>query len=644
MVLLVRWPGARSRQPSKAVEATTSSHFHYSPLDQPSKGAAHRFFRVLQLLPGLPSEPVHCLLETHSIADPPAYEAISYCWGDSRQNTSIICNGSLLPVTLSVLDVLVQLRHSNERRRLWIDQVCIDQDNLLERASQVPFMRLIYHNAVRTIVWLGKSDKQTKMAFECIVELARIRAELIASGTPYVRIPDTTAIQERYGLSALFEKKEVRAVWHLLEQQWFERLWIIQEVAVSRQSIVMQGEFQTSWQELSAATMLIWELRMATYASEEASVHIGMVFFIEGIREQIAARRLPLLHKLLNLIRHAKATDPRDKVYGIVSLSSAVLDLANAPTLSYEQSVEETYRQWTVYIMRDQKSLEMLSMVNRYETVGEQLRCSWVPDWRETDNNSSHHVTAWPSEKFKAAPIPAEPDFSFQDGDEVLVINGHLLDRVEAVGVTCRFTTSETIFGFSALALAFWFQMMWANWEKTVRFGKVEKYEPTGENFRDAYWKTLVFGEHGYEPEEQETVRVEFEEFYATLRQPFVVVETLRLHWSKHLWALFYIIRMVIRGLGIDGKKWHRGAGLAFTGRCNQAGGRRIIRTKEGYIGLAVHCVRKGDYVGLFKGARMPLLIRADENGWRLVGDSYVHGIMHGEAWRPDQARSFAIR
>jgi hypothetical protein len=71
--------------------------------------------------------------------------------------------------------------------------------------------------------------------------------------------------------------------------------------------------------------------------------------------------------------------------------------------------------------------------------------------------------------------------------------------------------------------------------------------------------------------------------------------------------------------------------------------GRRLIRTQAGYIGLAVQGAEVGDYVALFKGARMPFVIRSEPDGWRLVGNSYVHGVMHSECWQADRCETFWI-
>lgn len=74
----------------------------------------------------------------------PEYYAISYVWCTDPERYPLDCNGRVLFVTASVLDVLYRLRNSNENRLLWVDAVCIDQDDVRERAAQVRIMRFIY--------------------------------------------------------------------------------------------------------------------------------------------------------------------------------------------------------------------------------------------------------------------------------------------------------------------------------------------------------------------------------------------------------------------------------------------------------------------------------------------------------------------
>jgi hypothetical protein len=315
---------------------------------------------------------------------------------------------------------------------------------------------------------------------------------------------------------------------------------------------------------------------MTVFTSGHIERHLKNVHFIEGLRAQRNKGKVAPLRLVLGLFRDAKATDPRDKVYALVGLSDA-FRVATASTLSYERSVSDTYWLWTIHTLRTEKSLEILSAVNRYKTSSSAVTYSWVPDWNATDDSIMHHVTAWPSARFQASAC-SEMDIKFQDKETVLGLTGHLLDQIEAVGLVCSISVKARIFGFAYLAQSYFFQQMWRGWEATARVGERKTYGPTGESIWDAYWQTVLFGDHGCDREEKERVRAEFDAFYAAFRKPYSSAEWWRLYWIRHLWAIYLVVELILVGLGARGK-YKRGSGLEFTARCTQMGGRRLIRT-----------------------------------------------------------------
>lgn len=639
MVLLRRyWPGAV--RPAPDTTRRILEQFCYRPLPTPQHGNDHSF-RLLHLLPGTETDPVCCEIQTYPIENAPRYEALSYCWGPITNKAEIQCDNYVLEITANVFDALRQLRQSERPRLLWIDQICIDQQNLLERSYQVSIMRPIYYKAARTIVWLGPSDKTTKMAFDSVNRLAKTRAELEASGVAYSRIPDGSELMKRYELPSRVEKDEkLYAMTRLLKQPWFQRVWIIQEIAHSQSALVVQGNYEVPWQDFAAAMLLTWELRMTTFTSEQIQRNIKNVYFIECMREQIQKGQAAPLRYALNLFRESKATDPRDKVYALVGCSLAFRD-ATPAMLSYERSVGDAYRIWTIHALQTEKSLEILSAVKRYRTSSDAVPYSWIPDWNATDDDKLGHVAAWPSQRFQAT-AASEIDISFRDQETVLGLLGHMLDRIESVGTVCSMSVTMKIFGFTFLARYYIFDQMWRSWEALAQVRQRPTYTPTGENMWDAYWQTLLFGENGADEDEKKRLRTEFDEFYAAFRKPYLFGERCRLYWSRHLWAIYYVVTLVLTILGVRGK-YKKGSGLAFTSRMNQTGGRRLVRTQAGYIGLAVHGAEVGDYVALFKGARMPFVVRSNTDHWQLIGDSYVHGVMNGESWHADRCEPFWI-
>jgi hypothetical protein len=75
----------------------------------------------------------------------------------------------------------------------------------------------------------------------------------------------------------------------------------------------------------------------------------------------------------------------------------------------------------------------------------------------------------------------------------------------------------------------------------------------------------------------------------------------------------------------------------AFSNLCGGNSGRVIILTGQGYMGLAPEATKKGDSIALFKGGKLPFVIRKEGKNWIIIGNCYIHGIMNGEDF--DDAR-----
>jgi len=133
--------------------------------------------RMLTLDPGKPDDPLKGKLELVHIADSGKYEPLSYVWGKAERCHQItICDdkgdGARLGLTGSLHGALRQIRYTDRERRLWADQICINQEDRDERSQQVQFMNMIYNNASTVLVWLGPADQGVaESAFKLICEL-----------------------------------------------------------------------------------------------------------------------------------------------------------------------------------------------------------------------------------------------------------------------------------------------------------------------------------------------------------------------------------------------------------------------------------------------------------------------------------------
>ncbi|KAG6359739.1 hypothetical protein INS49_010791 [Diaporthe citri] len=128
--------------------------------------------RVLVLHPGNFHDPINCTLGTVSLKSCPHFNALSYVWGDSRLRGDIVLNGVPITVTRNLETALRHLRSHPKHHvdttatPLWVDAVCINQEDFDERNEQVRMMRDIYSLADRVVIWLGEGNADSDWAME----------------------------------------------------------------------------------------------------------------------------------------------------------------------------------------------------------------------------------------------------------------------------------------------------------------------------------------------------------------------------------------------------------------------------------------------------------------------------------------------
>ena len=120
---------------------------------------------LLTLQPGAKNDKIVSTLTTVFLPDAPQCEALSHVWGDETHKKSIECSGNRLDITRNLYEALLHLRSKDQRRVLWVDAICINQEDNFERSEQVLLMRQIYAGAPKVIVWLGPESPDDLEAF-----------------------------------------------------------------------------------------------------------------------------------------------------------------------------------------------------------------------------------------------------------------------------------------------------------------------------------------------------------------------------------------------------------------------------------------------------------------------------------------------
>lgn len=140
-------------------EAADEAPFmHQTSLYEPLPSG--RYIRFLLLEPGEPDDPIVCKLHTSEL-DEANFEALSYVWGTPSMTERISCNNESIYITVNLMNALVQARNRFKPRALWVDAICINQEDREEKGLQVALMAEIYKRSTCTVICLGRNDAQT---------------------------------------------------------------------------------------------------------------------------------------------------------------------------------------------------------------------------------------------------------------------------------------------------------------------------------------------------------------------------------------------------------------------------------------------------------------------------------------------------
>jgi hypothetical protein len=232
----------------------------YRELDDPSK-----MIRLLQVK-GTGTAKIWCKLIEATFENGRAidcstgadldYEALSWCWGppEDVKYYILIEDGPevfKLETSKNLVMGLWSLRRPDKTRLIWVDAVCIDLKDMEERNQQVRLMAAIYSCATRVCVWLGHGDDHTKRAIPFI--------ENIVKGLQH--------------FNALCEPKHMEnweSFFQMMQNPWFSRRWVVQEIALAREAKIYCGSEEVMWRDFSNAVELFVDFENTTRRLSEA--------------------------------------------------------------------------------------------------------------------------------------------------------------------------------------------------------------------------------------------------------------------------------------------------------------------------------------------------------------------------------------
>ncbi|KAE9378955.1 HET-domain-containing protein, partial [Stipitochalara longipes BDJ] len=178
--------------------------------------------RIINLRPGVAPSPVECTLEHVPMAHKSrkTYRALSYTWGPLEPTKLLSLDGIQIEVRDNLWQALCHLRQPDTDLRLWVDALCINQEDIPERNEQVSRMGTLYNQAEEVLVWLGPEKDDSDAAVSAIK----------CSVVPSSRLLSVDVPSPSGSISSI----EIRSVYDLLHREYWRRVWIIQEVFKAR--------------------------------------------------------------------------------------------------------------------------------------------------------------------------------------------------------------------------------------------------------------------------------------------------------------------------------------------------------------------------------------------------------------------------
>ncbi|KAI1299767.1 heterokaryon incompatibility protein-domain-containing protein [Xylaria venustula] len=352
---------------------------------------------------------------------------------------TIIVEGTKAELTDNLFNALTHLRHETEPRHLWVDALCINQEDGAEKTAQVDMMHRIYSDCVQCNMWMGDVDAAAIGATE-LEALAAAKGALDAirllSGTdPEYNIPSTLATKAQRGQAG-------KALELLMSSPWWTRIWTVQEATSPRKAVILWGPLSIPWSLMGQAAE---KLILAQHPPAEGFDVFDLVddysFFTAPILGLMwASRWIVQPHPPLEMLwrfRYRQSTDPRDKVYVILNLvAEGTYPLPSVRSSDYALDTAVLYRRVMLDLLRNECGLRpMIGFRGELKSIPGLP--SWVNDW--TRPPAKRDIAAfWEQNKFwlnytadRGLPmLDLDELISPGYGEDVLNVNGIFFDKI----------------------------------------------------------------------------------------------------------------------------------------------------------------------------------------------------------------------
>ncbi|ORY17489.1 heterokaryon incompatibility protein-domain-containing protein [Clohesyomyces aquaticus] len=587
-----------------------------------------------------------CTLSYAPVYSSQPYQAISYVWGPPKPQKLIQVDGLVLPIGENLYTALQHFQGSEEVV-LWIDAICINQDDVEEKSTQVQLMRDIYREAEHVFVWLGPGTPETDTAMYWLDKLGE---ELLETGIEKMKSEDLGSWDMSEDNAARMEEHELVPVKQALKKQmnrflqwfqegkdpifwrhsdlgsrpWFSRAWCLQECSNGREVFFLCGDYAVEFRRLWATVFFLnifgaWASK--NFHTGDATVDARTRSLLEDVtevlpRSTISIRRITLYRpsderlSLKNLLcrvnvlkfnrMRTEATLPVDRVYALLGIAND--EAARSILPDYSRGCANAYIA-AAKVLLTHGHLDILSLCRKRAIESPTPLPSWVPDWQALINQP--WMLYGEDQLFRASGT-SKPNASFIDhetGVPRLLICAVHLDHIEHIG---------------------------QEWTETFAIeGPAEHLDEVSNLFQDV--SSFLEKSARYSPQlkEEGIWRIPI----CDLQQGGVV------NWAQRATENAKMGHRSLQTLSSGNEEWlsahpeAKSALNSYIWRLRRMHDARPFLSRSGYVGMCPLETMMGDLIVVVQGAVVPYVIKkVEEDIWQLVGECFTFGAMDGEA------------
>ncbi|KAE9369188.1 hypothetical protein N431DRAFT_427408 [Stipitochalara longipes BDJ] len=568
------------------------SKFLHTPLED-------GFIRLITILPGEGSIEISFHQKAFSAAGDYGYEALSYTWGNTHKleyEVEVNPNATsqrqptdndfasyperrIMKVGENLYFALRDLR-GEAPRVLWIDALCIDQENHIEKSREVTKMGNIYKFANRVIIWLGPCNGNDSSA-KALATLSRLGQQVSWDSTTKEMLPaNPCEVGCEYWFHSTcvlpYDEATWRSIGNIFSKPWFRRVWIWQEVGLANQdqALLKYGQTSISWKHFAAAAAAIGE-KSESGPKDDKQQGLEFEKHLAIIKQIVTQNTKNTMCSLLDATRESECSDARDRIYAMLDLASGGRKIGISP--NYAHTDLEVYRDFMIRDCTVKKNLNILQYCG-VETWSKGFP-SWVPNWPKPQLSQTRlgsHASSF------------EGPFQALDDDMALAVKGIICGTISHISTATPLSKHGPI---TDAVFRSW--LAGSNFESKTIIGGLDALVNVLTNWklRDRYPQEVDWASQ----EETRLVLSQIREMrpYNSLPRAANAKDNL--------------------------KRFARG--------------RALFKTEKNRIGLAPSQASSGDIVFAILGCTTLLVLRRQSNDrYRVVGPCNLHGFMDLEA------------